>query len=140
MSYSTIEDLEAAAGGGERFRDLADWNGDNVADEAVVVRTQADADGWIDAHLRKFSPADLAALRASPTATIRRIAAAETIALLRERRHGLTSEEIDARKARRIELEDMRADKLRPSDTKTARATFVENDSDVSRDGLKGQW
>lgn len=140
MTYSTLSDLEAAAGGGSRLLDLADWNGDGQVDEDVVARTQADADGWIDAHLRKFAPADLAALRASPTATIRRIAAAETIALLRERRGMISPEDLELRKARRIELEDMRADRLRPADTKTTRTAIVENDGDVSRENLKGQW
>jgi phage gp36-like protein len=140
MAYTTTSDLQDAAGGAERYLELTDWNNDGTSDAAVVTRAQEDADGWVDAHLRKFSPADLAALRATPTATIRRIAAAETIALLRERRRGLATEDIELRKTRKVELEDMRADKLRPADSKTARATFVENDSDVSRDNLKGQW
>lgn len=140
MAYTTQDDLNDAAGGAARFIELADWDADGTADADVVARAQADADGWVDAHLRKFAPADLAALRATPTPTIRRIAAAEVVALLRERRHGLTSDEIELRKARRIELEDMRADRLRPADVRSPRARTVENDGDVSREKLKGQW
>lgn len=140
MPYTTQPDLDAAAGGASRFVELADWDANGAADPAIVARAQAESDGWIDSHLRRFSPADLARLRANPTDTIKRIAAAETIFWLREKRTNITEDDITLREARERELKDMRADKLRPDDTKTARAEFIENDSDMSREGLKGQW
>lgn len=140
MPYTTQPDLEAAAGGASRFTELADWDGDNVADAAIVARAQAEADGWIDSHLRRFSAADLAALRANPTDTIKRIAGAETIFWIREKRTTITREDLDLREDRERQLKAMRLDDLRVSDTKTSRAEFVENCSPVSRVGSKGMW
>lgn len=140
MPYTTQNDLDDAAGGAARFVELADFDGDGAADAAMVARAQDAADGFVDAHLRKFSPADLAALRVSPTATIKRIAADETIFRLREQRRQVGQDDRDSQKLRKEELEAMRADQLRPADTKTPRARFVDNDSDVSREGTKGMW
>lgn len=140
MSYTTTQDLETAAGGAARFLELTDWDNDGDSDAAIVAQAQSEVDGWIDSHLRRFSDADLARLRATPTPTIKRIAAAEVIFWLREKRNGLTPEEISLHEARERELVDMRADKLRPDDSKTPRASFIDNDSDVSRDGTKGMW
>lgn len=140
MAYTTFKDLELAAGGAARFLELTDWDGDGSPDLDVIARGQADADGFIDAHLRKFSPADLERLRSTPSDTIRGIAAAETIYQIRSPRHGASTEDLDARKQRIDTLREMRADKLRPDDEKKPRSSFVENDSDVSRENLKGQW
>lgn len=140
MPYTTQQDLDDAAGGSARFVELADFDGDGVADAAMVARAQAAADGFVDAHLRKFSPADLAALRATPTSTIKRIAADETIFRLREQRRQIGQDDRDSQKLRRDELAAMRTDDLRPADTKAPRAVFVENTDDVSREGLKGGW
>lgn len=140
MPYTTQPDLEAAAGGTSRLTELADWDGDNVPDAAAIAAAQAAADGWIDSHLRRFSAADLAALRAAPTATITRIAAAEAIFWLREKRQTITREELELREDRERQLKAMRVDDLRPSDTKTSRAEFIENDSAVSRKGTEGMW
>jgi hypothetical protein len=141
MSYTTIEDLEHAAGGHDRLVEMADRDGDGEADAAVLARAQAGADGFVDSHLRRFSAADLAALRAAPTDTIKRLAAAEAIFQIRETRPpGPTEEEIKLRDQRIGELRDMRADKLRAADHKTARARIVENEGDVSIEKLKGMW
>jgi hypothetical protein len=140
MAYTTQNDLNDAAGGAAKFVELADQDGDGVADAAMVLRAQAAADGFIDSHLRKFSPADLQALRATPTATIARIAADETIFRLREQRRQLTEDDWKAQEARRLELQGMRADDLRPADAKTPRARFVENCGDVTRKNSGGMW
>lgn len=140
MPYTTQQDLDDAAGGADRFRQLADFDGDGVADAAMVARLQAEADGWIDAHLRRFSAADLASLRAAPTATIKGLAAAEVIFRMLEKRRTIGDEDLELRKQRAEQLRDMRADELRPADTKTARARFVDNEDDVSREGTKGMW
>jgi hypothetical protein len=140
MSYATQSDLELAAGGAVRFVQLTDWDGDGTADAGVIAQAQAAADGLVDSHLRRFSPGDLAALRATPTDTIKRIAAAEAIFWVLEKRRAITKDDLDLRALRITELTDMRADKLRAADEKTPRATFIDNDSDVSRDGTKGMW
>lgn len=139
MPYTTQQDLEHAAGGFDRLVQLADWDGDGVPDATVLADAQAGADGFIDAHLRRFSAADLAALRASPTATIVRLAAKEAIFQIREARPAsLTEDDIKLRDQRIEELRDMRADKLRAQDYKTPRAKFIENDGDFSRKKFDG--
>lgn len=140
MPYTTYKDLEHAAGGPARFLELTDWDGDRSPDADVIAKGQADADGFIDAHLRKFSPTDLARLRTTPTDTIKGIAAAETIYQIRTKRHGVSQEDLTERKQRIETLKEMRSDHQRPDDQKAARSMFIENDSDMSRDKLKGQW
>lgn len=140
MPYTTQIDLEDAAGGAARFVELADFDGDGVADAAMVARAQAAADGFVDAHLRKFSAADLERLRASPSDTIRRLAADETIFRLREHRRQIGDDDRESQKLRKAELEAMRADKLRPDDQKQPRARWVENDDPVSRKNTRGMW
>lgn len=140
MSYTTQQDLEHAAGGATRLVELADWDHDTVADPDVLDRAQREADGFVDMHLRRFSAADLAALRADPTDTIRRIASDEAIYQIKKRRGqvAITAEDIKDREARITELRDMRADKLRAQDQKTPRGRFVENDTDFARDKWGG--
>lgn len=141
MAYTTQDDLDAAAGGAQRFTQLADWDNDGAADAPIVARAQAAADGFIDSHLRKFNAADLAALRAAPSETIKRLAADETIFWLREHGPiGITDNDLKLREQRIAELKLIKSDDLRAADTKTARAKFIENDSEVSRDGTKGMW
>src|SRR5690348_11284895 len=138
MAYTTQTDLEDAAGGPARLVELCDDDGDGVADAAKLVRAQAAADGFVDQHLRKFSAADLTRLRTTPTSTVKRLAADETIFRLREQKRQITDDDRLSQELRGKELQALRADQQRADDQKTARATFVENDSDVSREGLKG--
>jgi len=136
--YTTTQDLEHAAGGIDRLIELADWDRDGTADPVVLDRAQREADGFVDAHLRRFSAADLAALRANPTDTIRRIASKEAIYQIRESRGAITSDDMKLREERARELRDMRADDLRAQDQKTPRGRFVENTSDFARDKWSG--
>lgn len=141
MAYTTQPDLDAAAGGAVRFTQLADWDNNGVADPAIVARAQAAADGFIDSHLRKFSAGDLAALRAAPTETIKRLAADEAVFWLREKGPiGVSENDLKMRDQRIEELKMIKADELRVSDTKTARARFIDNEDPVSRKGSKGMW
>ena len=136
--FTTTQDIEHAAGGITRLIECADWDRDQIADPEVLDRAQREADAFIDSHLRRFSAADLAALRLDPTDTIRRLAAKEAIYQIREARGALTAEDISLRETRVRELRDMRADQMRAKDGKTARAKFVENTSDFSRDKWGG--
>lgn len=140
MSYTTDEDIKTAAGGAVRLDQLADFDRDGVADADKIATAQAQADGWIDANLRKFSPADLARLRAAPTATIKRLAASEVIFILREWRQGIAADDLTLREQRIAELKEMRADQTRPDDVKSPRGSWVENDSDFSTNGFKGSF
>jgi phage gp36-like protein len=140
MGYTTQEQLEDAAGGAERFVQLADFDGDGAIDVAMVERAVEAATGFIDKHLRKFNAADLAALRASPTPTIAWIAAEETIFRLRSYRQQVSDDDWKLQEMRQKDLAGISADTLRVGDTKSARASFVENDTDITRDGTKGMW
>jgi hypothetical protein len=140
MPYTTQQDLDDAAGGARRFLELADFDGEGAPNAALVLRAQAAADGFVDSFLRKFTAADLERLRATPTATIRRLAADETIFRLRELRQMVSESDRKSQELRRDELKEMRADRLRPDDQKTPRAVFIDNEDDVSREGLKGGW
>lgn len=134
MPYTLQQHLEDEAGSPARLVELTDRLNTGAIDLAVLARAQAAADGWIDAHLRKFSAADLTALRLNPTPTIIRIAAAETIFQLRAQMPmGVSESDIELHKARMAELQALGADSIRVGDTKTARASFIENDGEVSR-------
>ncbi len=140
MAYTTQQQLEDAAGGAERFLQLADFDGDGAADTAMVARAVEAATGFVDKYLRKFSAADLEALRASPTSTVSAIAAEETIFRLRAYRQQVSDGDYKLQEMRQKDLAEISADRRRAADAKTARTTFVENDGDITRDGTKGMW
>lgn len=140
MPYTTQSDLDDAAGGAARFLELSDFDGDGAPDVAMIARAQSAADGFVDSFLRKFTGDDLARLRLTPSATIRRIAADETIFRLREQRRQVTEDDRASQKLRASELESLRMDRQRPDDVKASRATFVENDGEITREGTKGMW
>lgn len=141
MAYTTQTDLEHAAGGASKLVELADPENEGELDTAYLERAQKAADGWVDSHLRRFSAADLAELRADPTDTIKRLAAEETIYVLRDWGPlGTTDQDLKKREMRRDELREIRVDTMRAKDTKTPRASFIDNCDDVSRKGTKGMW
>ncbi len=139
MPYATQDQIQFAAGGPARFLSLTDWDGDNVADAVVVAQAQAGADGWIDEFLRARYSTPIA----NPTETLVRIAAEEAVYYIRRVRGMLGPEDITSRTERAREMEQMRLGKLRPDDPLPAKSTatrsvFVENESDVNRETLKG--
>ena len=140
MPYTTQSDLDDAAGGAARFIELADFDGDGAPDVAMVLRAQAAADGVIDAHLRKFSAGDLAALRTAPTPTIKREAADQTIFELRKHRRQIGEDDWKDQESRMKRLQAYSADELRLADTKTPRARFVENCGEVTKKNTGGMW
>jgi phage gp36-like protein len=143
MAYAAQADIEFAAGGADRFKELADWNGDGTVDADVVTRAQTTADGWINGYLRlRFSTPI-----ASPSATLKLIAADEAVFQIRKARGlvAITTEDLDQRTQRISELEAMRDGKVRPDEPNPApstaiRAVFHDNEDDLSREGLKGMW
>lgn len=143
MAYATQADLDFAAGGAERWLQLTDWNDDTVADASVVSAAQAAADGWIDGYLRMRYATPIA----SPSATLRLLSAREVIYQIKASRGtvAITKEDLDERTQRIEELKAMRDGKLRPDEplptpSTAVRAVFIENDDDLSREGLKGMW
>lgn len=143
MPYATQTDLEVAAGGAERFVQLADWDGDGVADEAVIAYAIAAADSFVDSFgaIAGQTPIDPVT---SPI--LASVAADEAVYLIREKR-GLMSERDIAAREKRIEwLTLWRKGTVRPTGSaETDRATanksaWVASTADNSREGTKGFW
>lgn len=139
MAYVTQTDLELACGGPARLVEIADWHGVGSADAAVVADAIDAACGWIDgyARLRYGTPIP------SPTATIKRVVAAEAIYVLRERRQMLTEQDVATKTARDQWAADLRDGKVRPDEPLPAPSTAIRSawrpsTRDTSRDKLKG--
>lgn len=144
MSYASDNDLEFAAGGAARLVQLADWDNDGVADADRLTQAKAKADGFIDGYLRKRYTTPIA----SPTETLKRLAAAEAVYLLRLSRGMVTTDDKDEAKERIRQYEalgkgEIRPDEPLPQKSTAVRPSFRERDASgtgVSRNGLKGAW
>jgi phage gp36-like protein len=143
MSYASQSDLEFWAGGSERFRQLMDWNGTGVIDADAVTRALSSADAWIDQYLRTRYKTPIA----TPSDTLKRIASEEAIYVLKTARgmDQLTQADIEKRKERMAELEQMRRGALRPDEptpekSSAVKSAIVELSGDVTREKTKGLW
>lgn len=146
MAYSTITDVEIAAGGERALRELSDVNSDNAVNAAVVESAIAESDAVINTYVHKRYGVDLVA--PVPPA-IRTLSASMAVFTLKSRRRNLLNE-VD------VQLQQQRIDMLGKfakgetslgvtpiagkseyvADSATARPT----DKDVSRENLKGFW
>lgn len=141
MGYASQTELEMAAGGADRLRDLADWDGDGVVDLAVIAEAITRADGFIDGYLRMRYATPIA----SPSDTLKRLSADEAIYWMRRSRGMVSEQEFDQYRERVKILEQLRDGTLRPDDplppkSSAVRSAWVANTSDTSRDGTKGMW
>jgi phage gp36-like protein len=140
MPYASQAKIELAAGGAVRLRDLADWDGDQAVDAAVIAEAQAAADGWIDSYLRMRFATPIAA----PSTTLVRIAAEEAVYWMLERRGMAGPQDVESRKRREAWLRDCASGAVRPDEPLPAQSTAVQSawvddpGRAVSRDGLKG--
>lgn len=139
MAYTTTPDLEAAAGGADRLVQLADWDGDGVADASVLASAQSTADSIIDSYaaIRYAVPIE------SPSAAIVQHAAAEAIYWIRSRRGMLTEDDVRQKELRDKWLDQLSRGRVRPSDPTPPDSTAVKaarrvSTRDVSRENLKG--
>jgi len=144
MPYASITELEHAAGGADRLRDLADWNADGTADPAVIEQALAQADAYLDQYLSLRYAVPIQ----NPSPILRGYAAEQAVYWLRQSRGFVGEEENRQLENRQRQLELMRDGRLRPDDTaptrsEAVRAEFVARDPDavdVSRNGLRGAW
>lgn len=147
MAYTSITDLQMEAGGAQSFLELTDWDGDGDSDADVVTHAQAKADGWIDGYLRnRYEPLPVP----NPSETLIRIAAEEAVYWLKQARNrvGITDAELEQRRTRERELEQMRAGTLRPDSatlvpSNAGRSKVIaseDTDIEVSRKKLEGMW
>ena len=60
MAYCTASDVEQAAGGEKRLRELADYDRNAIADSDTITAAIAAADSWIDGQLAKRLAVSLA--------------------------------------------------------------------------------
>src|SRR5688572_8018645 len=125
MSYATDAEIQHAAGGATRLTELADWNGDGIADIAEIAEAAKKADGWIDGFLRIRFATPIA----NPSATLKQIAADETVYRLKTAKStmGLTQADIDSRTDRMRQLELMGKGVIRPDEPLPAQSTAVKS-------------
>lgn len=143
MPYATTSQIQIAAGGAPRFVELFDWDGDTIADAAVVAQIVAEVDAWIDSYAgRRF-----AVPIATPTQALTLVAAEEVVYRGLAKRGMAGPEHHQAHDARRAWLVDLAAGRIVPSEPEPAAASsivtaWVERDSEdvVSREALKGAW
>lgn len=112
MAYTTIPEVEIAAGGPKALSDLADLDENGKPDEACIRQAQRDADSWIDSYARRlysipFDPV--------PSA-IRAIAAMETVYRLKQYRRIVTDMDRADRKERDDIMQAMMNGKWDPVD------------------------
>lgn len=144
MPYCTSTDVALAAGGDERLRELADWDGDEVADSPVLVQAIASADGWIDGVLSKRFSVPLA--DEDVTELIKTISMEEAVFLMKKWRDMAGENEREDHLER---LESLRrigtgegstgSDPQPPKSTQVVdRSAVRATDKAASRDALKG--
>lgn len=141
MPYATQPQIVIACGGQVAFDQVFDYDGDGVADPAVIAQAQLAADGFINGYLwLRYKTV------ANPSGTLQMLAADEAVYYARKYKPGLglTPEHIADHEQRMKTLEAMRKGEMRPDDPAPAassaasKAVFVENDSAMSRENSKG--
>jgi phage gp36-like protein len=103
MPYSTQAQVERAAGGTQNLIALTDLENAGAIDAAVLLDAQAQADSVIDGFLAERYSVPLA----SPPENIQRLAAEETVFILRERRQMVGESDVRAAERRETMLRDL---------------------------------
>lgn len=143
MPYASTTEIQIAAGGGERFVALFDWDGDTIADVNVVAQFQTQVDGWIDSYCgRRF-----AVPIATPTAALS-LCAAEEVVYRAMNKRGMSSDDDHRAHDQRVKwLEGIASGRVVPSEPEPPAASSVvtawvsaDSDSPISREALKGAW
>lgn len=146
MPYATQNDIQLAAGGAERFLQLADFDADGIVDAEVIARAQSASDAFIDAYLRnRYTPDAIAAFKVAPPPELRDAAAAEAVYWMRSSKQQISDGDTALREARIKTMEQVRGGTLR-FDTAArsgGRSVIIESDSGsddapMSRDRLRG--
>lgn len=124
MAYATIDDLELIAGGEDPVIELADYDGDQVADAAVVARAIANADAWINGFARRlygarlpFGDAAAVAAEDQPPPAIRQLAAEEALYQLKTWRRVQTDLDTELWQKRRETLQSLESGAWNPIET-----------------------
>lgn len=86
MPYAATENVERAAGGREKLIQLTDLSSAGQIDAAYLADAIEEADSWINSYLQHR----IAVPVATPPEILRRVSAAETVYILKNRRESLT--------------------------------------------------
>lgn len=134
MAYATQAQIELAAGGLERLKQIADWDNDGNVDPSAIEWAQLQADALINLHTHmRF--ASLVTSGGAVVNSAQMLAAQEAVFQLRQNRGQVSAEDTDAH-ARRMEIyREIAAGNLRPADPVPAVSTapqsvWVEIDSE----------
>jgi phage gp36-like protein len=96
VPYSTLIDVQNAAGGESNLIGLADYDEDGVADTAVVDDVIAKADAWIDSFVQRRHTVPV-----TPTpAVLNMYSADEAVWLLKQRKRQVSVEDRDGHEDR----------------------------------------
>lgn len=144
MAYCTAADLIIAAGGEKRLRELADWDGNAVADSDVIIAAIAFADATIDGEIGKRYAVPLAT--EDVTTLIKNIAMDEAVYTIIRRRRQLKEDDVDNHAERMKQLSNIKLGistmGTDPEPTKSSQVvdaqTSRDSDKATSRDAMKG--
>lgn len=139
MAYATTDQIKSAAGGEAAYVQLFDWDRDGVADAAQVSDCLRVASGFMDGYFARRFVVPIA----SPTDTLSGFAAWLTVYEARDRRRMLTDDDEKRHAKALVWLESVARGLIKPSNPEpelgeAVGAVFVEDESDVSRENLKG--
>lgn len=144
MAYSTIADVQNAAGGERTLRELSDVDNSNAVNVAAVESAIVVADATIDSHLL----ARVSVPIAEPVPTvIKALSADEAVFILKSRRKNLlTDSDMAMRESRLATLASLASGRttlgVYPEPTKSELlrydATDRPSDKAISRESLKG--
>lgn len=146
MAYVTQTDLERAAGGADRFLELADHDADGSIDATLLAETINDVERMVDGYIEPRHPVPLD----EPVPDlVRRLVADEVVYQLRRFRQAVDEETRELHDENLALLRDISAGRVGLGLTQKARdrtpaSAEVGDRADVeyavTRDSLKGLW
>lgn len=146
MPYCTSSDVQLAAGGADRLKELSDVETTGAINTANVTRAIDEADSWINGYLQRRSLLPLSPVPES----VKRASAAQAVYILKRDRRMLTDDDKDLFEVRRQWLVDIAngvatvGAEPRPTDDAPSFSKTLEHDSDdeddPTRKNLEGFW
>jgi len=148
MAYTSVQEVEVAAGGHQALIDLSDQGRTGEVNKLVVEQAQREADAWIDSHARRLYKVPF-----DPVPDfIRGLAAAETVYRLKQYARVVDEQDSDARDQRNKDLSDLELGRLNPVDVDpypigdgggtpiAARRSYSTDPLTVTVWSLRGYW
>lgn len=144
MAYSTVADVQNAAGGERSLRELSDVDNTNAVNTSAVQSAIVEADATIDSYLHSRVSVPIAA---PVPEVIRALSAAIAVFILKTRRRNMLTEiDIQLQDSRLVQLQSIATGKVTlgvyPEPTKSPllryESTARSDAKAVSRNSLKG--